>query len=132
MMAAQPLTTAAPSSSHPHASRYIRFHGREILRGMGFLTGTVIKCPGGHTMNEGPVKLLGDGVLFCDAREDGDRGRHRAQCGALIYALAIPARGDRRHRIWLADCTREEWREIERLALDPDGVLAYFGAHFSR
>lgn len=128
-MAAQSVTTCAPPApSHPHASRYIRFHGREILRGVGFLKGSVIKCPDQHVMNEGPVKLLGDGVLFCDAR----MGRGQGQCGALIYAQAIPARGDRKHRIWLADCTREEWREIERLCLDADGVLDYFGAHFSR
>jgi hypothetical protein len=132
MMAAQPLTTAdLPPDLHPHASRYIHFHGREILRGVGLLRGSVIKCPDGHEMNEGPVQLLEDGVLFCDKRIAGDRGRHHAQCGALVYALALPSRGGRR-RFFLADLTKHEWHEIKRLELDADGIMHYFGATFPR
>lgn len=122
---AQRLTPAV--TPPPTVSRYIRFHGREILRVTGFLRGTVIKCPEGHIINRRAVHFE-DGLVFCDQRPQ----RGHAECGALIYVLTIPARGDRAHRVWLADCTREEWREIERLGLDADGVLAYFGASFAR
>lgn len=110
----------------PRADRFLRFHGREILRGVGFLKGTVIKCPNQHPVK--PDTIVREGVLFCDAH----LGRGQGPCGALIYMLCLPSHGDPTHRIWLADLTREEWREIERLGLDADGVLAYFGASFGR
>lgn len=125
------IARAAALSSYtptvtPHAERYIRFHGREILRVTGFLRGTVIKCPDGHVVK--PDSIVREGVLFCDHRPQ----RSHAQCGALIYVLVLPSHGNPLHRVWLADVTREEWREIEQLQLDADGVLAYFGASFAR
>ena len=118
--------TATVTPPPPRADRYLRFHGKEILRVVGFLKGKVIKCPDGHVVR--PDSIVREGVLFCDHRP----ARGHAQCGALLYALAMPSHGDPLHRVWLADVTREEWREIERLALDADGVLAYFGASFDR
>jgi hypothetical protein len=109
------------------ASRYLHFNGREVLRGVGFLRGTKITCPAGHAVKPDTV-ILGDGVLFCDNRP----AKGHAPCGALIYLLMIPARGDAAHRIWLADCTREELRDIERRGLDAAGIQAYFGAAFPR
>jgi len=84
-----------------------------------------LRCPEGHAVNE-PACILEDGVVYCDHRPS----KGHAQCGALIYLLVLPARGDKR-RLWAAHCTREELREIERLGLDADGVLAYFGATFT-
>jgi hypothetical protein len=110
----------------PKASRYMIWQGKEILRGTGFLQGTVIYCPSEHIIRP-DMLLLGDGVAFCDHRE----GKGQAPCGALIYLQVIAGRGATK-RIWLADCTREEMREIERLGLDADGVRAYFGASFPR
>jgi hypothetical protein len=69
-----------------------------------------------------------DGILYCDARPAAGH----AACGALIYVLVLPSRGDKRRRLWLADCTRDEVAEIERLGLDAAGVLDYFGASFPR
>lgn len=109
------------------ASLYLRWRGQEIPRGTGFLQGTRILCPSGHVMNSDAV-ILGDGAIYCNHRT----GKGHAECGALIYLLTIPARGDERKRFWLADCTREELREIQQLGLDANGVLAYFGASFTR
>ena len=117
-----PTVTGTP----PRADRFLRFHGQEILRGTGFLRGTVIRCPDKHIVR--PDSIVREGVLFCDHRP----ARGQAECGALIYVLVLPSHGNPLHRVWLADVTREEWREIERLGLDADGVLAYFGASFDR
>lgn len=73
------------------------------------------------------ARLLEDATLYCDAR----RGPGQATCGALVYVLAMPARGGRR-RLFAADCTPEEIALIERLELDADGIVEYFGAAFSR
>jgi hypothetical protein len=102
------------------------WQGKEILRGVGFLEGDVIKCPSHHVVRP-DMLLLGDGVIVCDNRP----GKGHAACGALIYIQVIAGRGATK-RLWLADCTRAEMREIERLGLDADGVRAYFGASFSR
>lgn len=110
----------------PKAHRYIVWQGREILRGVGFLEGSIIKCPSHHIVRPDTL-ILGDGVLICDHRP----AKGHAPCGALIYLQVIAGRGTAR-RVWLADCTREEMREIERLGLDADGVRAYFGATFPR
>lgn len=124
-MIAHALPPAYTPTVTPRADRFLRFHGKEILRGVGFLTGTVIKCPAGHVVK--PKDAIREGFLFCDHRPQ----RGHAECGAMIYMLFMPG-PDRSHRIWLADLTRAEWREIERLGLDADGVLAYFGASFGR
>lgn len=120
----QPLTPAVSQT----ASRTFWFHGREIFRSTGFIREEKnrLTCPDRHTVNE-PARILGDAVLFCDHRP----AKGHAQCGALIYLLVVPGRGAGR-RVWAADCTREELAEIERLGLDADGVLAYFGATFTR
>ena len=112
----------------PSAGRTVWFHGREIFRSTGFIRQewNRLTCPDGHTVNE-PARILGDAVLFCDHRP----AKGHVQCGALIYLLVVPGRGEGR-RVWAADCTREELKEIERLGLDADGVLAYFGATFNR
>lgn len=123
MMTTQAAAIYAPPA---RASRYIMWQGKEILRGVGFLEGTVIRCPSNHTVKPDSL-ILGDGVLFCDDRPT----KGHAQCGALIYLQVIAGRGATK-RIWLADCTRAEMREIERLGLDADGVRAYFGASFPR
>lgn len=125
MIAAAPALPSYNAIVPPRADRYIRFHGREILRGVGFLKGSVIKCPDGHVVHPG---MMREGVLFCGERP----ARGQAQCGALIYMLCLPSHGDPTHRIWLADVTHAEWRQIERMGLDADGVLAYFGASFER
>lgn len=112
----------------PGAGRTFWFQGREIFRSTGFIRDeqTRITCPQGHVVNEAG-RTLGDAVLYCEKRPAAGQ----AQCGALIYVLVVPGRGAGR-RFWAADCTREELREIERLGLDADGVLGYFGATFSR
>ena len=125
MIAAAPALPSYHATVPPRAERYIRFHGREILRGVGFLKGSVIKCPDGHEVKPG---MMREGVLYCHQRS----GRHQAECGAMIYMLCLPSHGDPRHRIWLADVTHAEWRQLEQLHLDADGVLAYFGASFAR
>ena len=126
MIARLATASAYSPTVTPRAAPTIRFHGKEIFRGVGFLSGTVIRCPDRHVVK--PDTIVREGVLFCDHRPQ----RGHAECGAMIYMLCLPSHGDPRHRIWLADCTREEWREIERLHLDADGVLAYFGASFAR
>ena len=131
MIAAAPALPSYHAIVPPRADRYIRFHGREILRVKGFLRipadgrAPVIKCPDRHVVK--PKDAIREGFLFCDHRP----ARGHAECGAMIYMLFMPGR-DQSHRIWLADVTREEWREIERMGLDADGVLAYFGASFDR
>lgn len=85
-----------------------------------------IHCPAGHLVTE-RNRFLEDGTLYCDARE----GQGQASCGAVVYVLVFPGRGGKR-RVFAADCTREELATIERLGLDADGVLAYFGAEFTR
>lgn len=114
-------------TSVPQAPRYIHFHGREIRRGVGFLRGAVIKCPDHHVVK--PDSIVLHGVLFCDHRPQ----RHHAECGALIYMIAMPSLGNPLHRIWLADLTRAEWEDMQRLGLtDPDSVFQYFDAAFAR
>lgn len=128
-MTAEALAIGPPLSPEvtPTASPQLWWHGREIFRTTGFIRNEKrLTCPDGHIVNE-PARILGDAVLYCDHRP----AKGHAQCGALIYLLVVPGRGEGR-RIWAADCTREELREIERLGLDADGVLAYFGATFTR
>lgn len=108
------------------ASSFIKFNGRDLRRVSGFVSKHRIRCPAGHVVNE-PARILEDGAIFCDQRD----GPGHTPCGAMIYILVIPGRGTRR-RIWAADCTRQELEEMERLGLDADGVLAYFGAGFTR
>ena len=115
-------TTAGP----PRAPATFQFHGREIPRVIGFVSARRILCPDHHVVNE-PARFLEDGTLFCGHRSSAGQ----LQCGALIYILAIPGRGGRR-RLWAADCTREELAEIERLELDADGIVEYFGGDFLR
>lgn len=115
-----------PDPSPPRASRYITWRGREIIRGVGFLEGERITCPSGHDVVPKDF-VMGDVVLVCNDRP----AKGHAECGALIYVQVITGRGNSR-RFWLADCTRTEMREIERLGLDLDGVRAYFGASFPR
>lgn len=92
----------------------------------GFVLGGVLRYPAGHAVRESS-HLLEDGAVSCDYRPaDG----HDA-CGALIYLVVLPGRGGRR-RIWAAQCTREELAEMERLGLDADDAVAYFGATFTR
>jgi hypothetical protein len=110
----------------PRASPTIRFRGKEIFRATGFLKGRKILCPDQHVVRADSI--VREGVLFCDHKA----GPGYPPCGALIYLLVMPSHGDPTHRIWLADVTREEWKEIESLHLDADGVLAYFGAQFAR
>jgi hypothetical protein len=125
MRTARPTPLQTPTVP-ARASLYLKWHGKEIRRAHGFLRGHRITCPDGHTVNE-PARFFEDGTLFCGHRAT----KAQQPCGALIYVLVIPGRGERR-RIWVADCTRDELTEIERLGLDPDGVLAYFGAAFTR
>lgn len=116
-----PLTSAPPIASHS-----LIFHGHKVVRMTGFVVGTRLRCPEGHAVGD-PSRLLEDGAVSCDHRPaDG----HDA-CGALLYLLVLPARGARR-RIWAAQCTQVELAEIERLGLDADAVVAYFGATFTR
>lgn len=117
----------AVGAAVPRASPTIEFHGHTIFRATGFLKGKHILCPAGHTVNADTV-VLEDAVIFCDHRP----AKGHAPCGAMIYLLAIPARGDVAHRFWLADCTGDDVAEIKRLGLDAHGVLAYFGATFAR
>jgi hypothetical protein len=112
-------------SSRPKASRHLIFHGQDTFRVTGFVVEKPLRCPAGHAVSE-PSRILEDGAIYCDYRP----AKGHAQCGALIYLLVLPGRGDRR-RLWAAHCTKEELTEIERLGLDADGVLAYFGATFT-
>lgn len=85
-----------------------------------------VTCPDGHTI--GGVSLVReDHTLQCTHRAAAGQG----ECGALVYVLVFPALGGRR-RVWACDVTMAEVREMERLGLDADGVLAYFGEAFSR
>ena len=121
------MTDGTVASSLPRASPTIMFHGREVFRLVGFVTKLPLRCPDGHAVTE-PAVILADGILYCSHRPT----QGAAQCGAMIYLQAFPARGAEKRRIWAAHITKDEHREIERLGLDADGVLAYFGATFSR
>lgn len=120
------MSVAALQHTPARAGVYIVFQGKAIRRGVGFIKGHRITCPADHRLEQ-PVRILEDALLYCDART----GPGQAPCGWTIYTLVFPGRGGK-SRIFAADCTREEFSEIERLALDPDGVLAYFGATFAR
>jgi hypothetical protein len=109
----------------PRAGPLVFFHGRNIKRRVGFLLGAKPTCPAGHRVDQ-RAKFLEDGTLYCDHRT----GQGQTPCGAVLYVLVFPARGIKK-RIFLADCTRDEMQEIERLGLDADGVLDYFGATFA-
>lgn len=122
-----PLVTGQPTGP-PRASRYVCYQGREIFRATGFVKNTNrVHCPGGHRVDF-KSKLMEDGFLYCDARP----AKGQATCGALIYVLIFPSRGDDKRRIWLADCTREEVAVIERAGWDADGIVDYFGGSFPR
>jgi hypothetical protein len=108
------------------ASRYIKWRGREMPRGAGFLRNTrAITCPAGHRITANGK--LERGLLFCDHREH----QGAPQCGWTVYFFVIPAEGGR-SRIFVADCTREEHDTMSRLQLDADGILEYFGLSFTR
>ena len=121
------MIDATRATAPPRASPNLIFHGREMFRLTGFVTKLPLRCPDGHAVTESAV-ILSDGILRCNHRPT----KNAAQCGAMIYLLAFPARGEDRRRLWAAHITKEEHREIERLGLDADGVLAYFGATFTR
>jgi hypothetical protein len=125
-MTASRSTPPLTPTVQPRASPKIVFHGREIFRVMGFVTKLPLRCPDGHAVTEQSV-ILTDGIVTCYHRPV----QGAAQCLAMIYLLVFPARGPEKRRLWAAHITKEEYRELERLELDADGVLAYFGATFT-
>lgn len=117
---------ASSPRPEPRATHFIEWHGKAVPRGKGFLRGKRLRCPDGHEITR-PGILLGDDLVFCHHKPSPGQ----ASCGWSIYVLAMPARGGR-HRIFAADCTRDELAEIQHLELDADGILAYFGQEFVR
>lgn len=108
------------------ASPFLLFRGTQILRIKGFVRPNLLTCPDGHGVKEKAI-IREDGALWCTYRASP----HQGECGALLYVMVIPGRGSRR-RLWAADVTKSELDQMETLRLDADGVLAYFGAGFTR
>ena len=125
-MTARRATASYTADGPPKAGPLVLLRGRSVRRATGFLKGRRITCPEHHVVSE-QSRILDDGVVYCDHRT----AKEQTPCGALLYLLVFPSRGGRR-RLWVADCTRDELATIERLGLDADGVLAYFGAEFTR
>jgi hypothetical protein len=115
-----------PDTTLIRAPLYLSFHGRNILRAKGFVRPKQLLCPDGHRVKELAV-IREDGALWCTHRLANGQG----ECGAMLYVMTFPSLGGRR-RIWASDVTKAELDEMERLGLDADGALAYFGVEFTR
>jgi hypothetical protein len=111
----------------PRAPQIFVFRGNYRQRATGFVRPEALTCPDGHRVKE-PALIRSDGALWCSHRPAAKEGT----CGAILYVLVFPALGHQRRRFWAADITKSELDQLEALGLDPDGVLAYFGAQFTR
>ena len=88
-----------------------------------------IICPRGHVIAENKSHIREDGTVWCGKPLPGGQG----ECGWLVYVLYLPTLGQafgHRRRRFAADVTKAEMDVLERLGLDADDTIEYFGAHF--
>jgi hypothetical protein len=107
----------------PRAPATIVFHGQRIERRTGFVIGTKLVCPGGHTFKP----AVGADAIVAICREQLAPGRI---CGAPMYFLALPAHGSRQPALlWFADVDVNDVTTIRDMSIEE--VLTYFGVSFN-
>lgn len=105
----------------------IRFRGREIPRGQGFIDLPELECPDGHRIKLDAVVLIDSVGLRCHNRARQGAG----ECGALLYLLYLPAAGGKR-RFYAADVEYGELAMWEQQRFQTDDSLRYLGAWLTR